>query len=240
MVFEGKSSGSFGVGATPMTYSEWHHVAVVRAGPTVSLFLDGRLEGTDTHSGTINGETLGIGARPNNSQCLIGYIDEVRISKIARWTSEFVPGVDHGACGPAVLTGRNDKNEQEIKLGEFDAKAIRIKFQTEYTNDQGLWSVRVPNHGTYHGAPSGMCFIHDSSTVGGAAVWISGGGSHETCRYCAELFDSAGTVSWGKATGSGGSCTTKHCIYWNGNNGSFTIDSANSSRGARVYCFMGG
>lgn len=78
------------------TDTNWHHLALVRNGVTITLYVDGISEGsvnmgTDTiyNSSTI----LCIGrAGEMNRYYFNGYLDELRISKgIARWTSNFTP-----------------------------------------------------------------------------------------------------------------------------------------------------
>ena len=74
----------------------WHHVAFVRSGSTLKLFIDGVQEGGDVAiTGSVNdsASVLAVGtegaytAAPWN-----GWIDEFRLSVgIARWTSSFTP-----------------------------------------------------------------------------------------------------------------------------------------------------
>ena len=68
----------------------------------VTMYLDGTAAGSETIAGTINGGKLGIGSRPDGSQCFKGYIDELRISNVARYVENFVPGQDHGVAGAAI------------------------------------------------------------------------------------------------------------------------------------------
>jgi hypothetical protein len=67
----------------------WYHVALVRNGTTWTHYINGTAYATTTSSQGLNGNesTLDIGAMvwwPYN-----GYIDEIRISNVARWTSNF-------------------------------------------------------------------------------------------------------------------------------------------------------
>lgn len=70
----------------------WHHIALVRSGTTITLWIDGSSYGTATDSSSYSGDTYYIGRNniftPRN---MVGYIDEVRISKYARYTSSFTP-----------------------------------------------------------------------------------------------------------------------------------------------------
>ncbi len=77
----------------------WHHLALVRTGNILRLFLDGVQEGGDVAiTGTVNDSTevLGVGCQGARTIDLWeGWIDEYRLSVgVARWTEDFtVPGI---------------------------------------------------------------------------------------------------------------------------------------------------
>jgi hypothetical protein len=84
------------LGVTAITTTGWHHVAFVRTGNNLKLFLDGVQEGSTTaFSSTINDSpnkfSVGtVGEFP--SLFWNGFIDEFRLSVgIARWTANFAP-----------------------------------------------------------------------------------------------------------------------------------------------------
>lgn len=73
---------------------EWVHRALVRSGNKLLYFTNGK----NTFTGSFNGSapyTKGYGCVLGNrigfSQPFSGYVDEFRISNIARWTSDFTP-----------------------------------------------------------------------------------------------------------------------------------------------------
>ena len=77
--------------------NNWHHYALVREGTStdqVKIYMDGVQRGTMTRSGNVNfsgdpgagGKYIGTDTGPNN---LTGYLDEIRISRTKRWTSNF-------------------------------------------------------------------------------------------------------------------------------------------------------
>jgi hypothetical protein len=73
---------------------QWYHIAVVRSGSSVSFFLDGVLQGSQSFSGSIASNTAYIGGVSSNSadNAFKGYIDEFRITNgVARYTSNFTP-----------------------------------------------------------------------------------------------------------------------------------------------------
>ena len=73
----------------------WYHIAAVRNGNVLRLYLDGQQQGADqAFTGTMPdlGAAFDIGRWSGDGIYLNGYIDELRISKgIARWTSNFTP-----------------------------------------------------------------------------------------------------------------------------------------------------
>lgn len=77
----------------------WYHLALVRNGSSLYLFIDGTLTSWSTTSTAISTSSVPnfsaaveIGGRSDTSQWLDGYLDEYRVSKgIARWTSSFTP-----------------------------------------------------------------------------------------------------------------------------------------------------
>ena len=77
----------------------WTHVAIVRESGTFKLFYNGNLEATrtanlniDTASGTTTFRDIRIGMGDVvNDNSYNGYVDEVRISSIARYSANFTP-----------------------------------------------------------------------------------------------------------------------------------------------------
>lgn len=72
----------------------WYHVAVVRNGTAMALYVDGTSIATGTDSTSIPGGTTGfhMGAVHTNNTGIDGWLDEFRISNgIARWTANFTP-----------------------------------------------------------------------------------------------------------------------------------------------------
>ena len=73
---------------------QWYHVALSRSGTSSKLFIDGTQAG-NTYSDSNNyvAGPLSLGTykwpTPSTASMLNGYIDEVRISKMARYTSNF-------------------------------------------------------------------------------------------------------------------------------------------------------
>jgi hypothetical protein len=75
--------------------TEWHHIAIVRYGNTMTIYIDGVASGTvDVTGVTVNnsGNKFAIGRTGEYaSGDFAGYIDSFRFSKgIARWTANFM------------------------------------------------------------------------------------------------------------------------------------------------------
>lgn len=85
-IFAGASIGT-------ITLNTWYHIAVVRKGNYFYGFINGMNTYTSsaiTSAIATNSYNVHIGTTGNGS-FLDGYIDEFRISNIARWTSNFTP-----------------------------------------------------------------------------------------------------------------------------------------------------
>jgi len=79
--------------------NEWHHVAYVRAGSTLSCYIDGISRGSvsnSTNLTTLAGGSTGgpfhIGGYSGGGN-MDAYIDEVRISNVARYSGSFAPPI---------------------------------------------------------------------------------------------------------------------------------------------------
>jgi len=99
LIFRSKSSGEEqAYYYYNWTYSTgvWHHIALVRNGSNLYLFIDGDSKTwTDIYT-AINTNTLpDVSAELKIGEYLNGWIDELRVSKgVARWTSNFTPPAD--------------------------------------------------------------------------------------------------------------------------------------------------
>lgn len=74
----------------------WYHIAIVRTGTTVRVFVDGTQLGADITAGSSLSTTDGVYVSAWNIATADGldggWFDEFRISKgVARWTSNFTP-----------------------------------------------------------------------------------------------------------------------------------------------------
>jgi hypothetical protein len=83
-------------GATTITQNAWHHVALVRNGSTINMFVDGAVDYTGSFTGSVfdGGAAVTLGAADAAAATwpFHGYIDDMRITTgYARYTSAFTP-----------------------------------------------------------------------------------------------------------------------------------------------------
>jgi len=91
------NSGDRITSATAYSLSTWYHVALVRSGSTITMYVDGTSVGTYTYATALTDKTAIVGTATDNRQTtnawkFNGYIDDLRItSNFARYTSTFTP-----------------------------------------------------------------------------------------------------------------------------------------------------
>jgi len=79
--------------ATSFTTGQWYHVVACRSGTTLRLFVNGTQAGsnvTDTTNWTSSGNAR-VGANSIGTQTVFGYIQDLRITRAARYTGNFTP-----------------------------------------------------------------------------------------------------------------------------------------------------
>lgn len=74
------------------TVGSWFHAAFVMSGGTATIYIDGTSGGTDSRTGDFAGASqLNIGISYSGNADWEGYIDEVRVSGVARYSGNFTP-----------------------------------------------------------------------------------------------------------------------------------------------------
>ena len=131
----------------------WHHLALVLSGGNLMFFIDGVQDGSPTALATnLSYQTtaLSIGAQVasrNSAYDFNGYIDEVRITKAARYTANFTrPSVPFVTSGPTISGTVKDSS------GNPTASIVRV-----YRRDTGALVTEVTSDGTT-GAYSAAAF----------------------------------------------------------------------------------
>ncbi|AIX17954.1 structural protein [Synechococcus phage ACG-2014b] len=122
-------------GAITLVADTWAHVAVVRDGTDMELFIDGASVGTGTDANTYTAKPIVIGSSYNNADAYEGYIDELRFSNVARYTAAFTPrtGIFQGDINTKLLLhfdGANGDTYSYDWSGSQD-----FTFGEEFNND---------------------------------------------------------------------------------------------------------
>jgi len=102
-----------------MTTNTWYHVAVSRRSGTLRLFVDGAIiaEVTGDASNLSTGAYVYIGTETNQGAYFNGFMDELRVSKVARYTSSFtVPSSPFSGTGtfPTPVDGKLAYNQDTL------------------------------------------------------------------------------------------------------------------------------
>lgn len=87
-------NGSFLTGSTTLSVDTWYHIAVVRSGSTITLFVNGQSDGSYNYTLSLYTYDTNVGSWRGYSpgRDFEGYIDDFRITKgVARYTSNFTP-----------------------------------------------------------------------------------------------------------------------------------------------------
>jgi hypothetical protein len=115
------------IGTTDLNLNTWYHIAGVYDGSTSKLYVDGVqvASGGPSTWTTATPNAFYIGRRWDDSAAVYysGYIDELRLSNVARYTANFTP---------STIAFKNDKNTK--LLVHFDG----IDGSTTFTDD-GAW-----------------------------------------------------------------------------------------------------
>jgi hypothetical protein len=127
---EASSNGSAGlslVTTTGVTVNAWNHVAVVRYGNVWTIYINGTAAGTLTNSLSLlnyNGGPM-IGGS-SNVYPFTGYMDEIRISNVARYTANFTTFGQDGGTIASPTNFTSDANTKLLIHGEAGAASGKV------------------------------------------------------------------------------------------------------------------
>ena len=74
-----------------LTSNTWTHIAAVRTGSTVKIYINGVERGSGTNTTNFSQSVAWIGRNAAGNTWTVGYIDELRVSSVARYTANFTP-----------------------------------------------------------------------------------------------------------------------------------------------------
>jgi len=211
---DGNSATQYEFGGD-VTINNWHHVAVVRNGSTVTCYLNGTALGTTGNIGssTIHAgySNLTVGYRGLSNQYFQGYIDDLRIIKgYALYTSNFV--------APTSAVGTT---------AEVTSTVVERKFLSSVWNSDDV-SEKMAD---------GTWIRNDESPSGAnpAGVVVQGAGLQDTNHrhYVAPNFTATTIKAWG-AGGGGSDYANK------GGGGGFTVAEYEIEPGTELTVQVGG
>jgi len=180
-------------GPTVTMTDAFHHVAVVRNGTSVTVYIDG-VGGTPVTVGTVSlfpSTFLWIGSY-GTGQYLNGYVDSVRLTKgVARYTANFTPPTVDFEAGPQV----------------FDADYDKVVLHCHFSGESGS-NTFIDQKGRAITPSSGVSTATNTSKFGGSSLASTDNG----IRYISTSGDNLGTsdftieffMLYGGATNSAG------------------------------------
>jgi hypothetical protein len=183
----------------------WYHVAVVKSSGTWYMFIDGISKTIGSYANPSDAlpnvsASINIGAAYSIHGGLVGYMDELRVSKgIARWTSNFTPStLPYGSAENFVLisnsvTADTTPSSARIVLFEEDVDAITLNTDLKaYVSRDGgttYTQVTLENEGYYavsknilagladiSGQPSGTSMKYKIETLNNKTLKLHGAG----------------------------------------------------------------
>ncbi len=164
-------------GTTGLAVGVWYHIALVRTAGTTKMYVNGVQEGGNTAAANGNltpgttAPTLGINGSSNP---YLGWIDEFRVSNVARWTSGFTPPTaqyanDNTKSQNVVYSEANDWFTPTTELGNTNCliHADGANGSTAIVDATGLRSWTVV------GSP---IISNTRSKFGGTSLYFAGSG----------------------------------------------------------------
>ena len=187
--------------------SGWVHLALVRSGTTLTIYINGVESGNTSYSTDVRGgNPVFIGSRFNLEGYFNGYIDELRITKgIARYTGNFTPSttqfldsagdanssvvVNSTATGFAIGTGGINGAQLAKAWVNFNGTgtvAIRDSYSVSSITDLDTGNYRVNFSSTFSTIPTVVASTSNEATNTNYGVNVN---SHTTSTvqiYCTE------------------------------------------------------
>ncbi len=139
VAYVGSTGVAYITGSTVMADYSWNHIAVTRSGNTMTLWVNGKSDGTASHSVNLTSSDLKIGTNRTGSSVFNGNITDFRIVKSAVYTANFDPPTAPltAITNTEVLTCTNKNNIWDTasstsitKTGNVTASNTERKFAT--------------------------------------------------------------------------------------------------------------
>ena len=149
---------SLGGATYPIPYNQWVHVAGVYDGSELRLYVDGNLIASEAFSGPISdsrNEDIVVNRHvwaSGSSSRLTGYLDELRISGVARYSDNFTPpafdfssddqtlGLWHFDSSTGLMLDDSDYGHHGTSSGTGSTSAVPYASYDTFDEPSYLWS----------------------------------------------------------------------------------------------------
>lgn len=180
------------------TVGPWYHIAIVRSGGGIKLFVDGTQLGGDVAVAATfydSPQALTIGAYLDGSRPFNGWMDEIRISKgTARWTSNFTPPT--AAYAPSTLITATPSGGITLGGSCVTTRAVTVAYAPSggITFGGSCASTRIV---TFTSTPTGGIVLGGPALVGPVKLTVRLlSGSTEIASWQHQLAGNQARVSW--------------------------------------------
>lgn len=120
-----------------ITRGSWQHIAVVRYNGTIKIYINGNLKATSASTSTVdystNGESVRIGDwdSSGSNQLQNAFVDEIRVSTTARYTTTFTPSTTAFTTDPyTTLLMHFEENARYDTSGSVSVNTLVKKLGT--------------------------------------------------------------------------------------------------------------
>jgi hypothetical protein len=154
-------------GASNLVVGTWYHVAISRSGTDTKLFLNGTQEGGSYSDSSNYGSTkpIRIGGDYAGSAITTGYVDDLRVSNTARYTTTFTApvGVLQGDADAKLLIHFDGTDGQTYTEDWSGGESLTTG--EEFNNDSILETTRAIGRHTYDGGTSSNAITITAGSV---------------------------------------------------------------------------
>ncbi len=249
-------------GSASLSAGAWSHVAFVRQSGVVSIYLNGTRIGSTSFSTSITGTNASIGLTQNNEHQFAGYIDDVRITRSARYTGATitVPTAAFPDVGPMsaptslAATGGNAQVSLTWTAPSYNGGSAITDYSVQFSSDSGsTWTTFSRTASTtasqvVTGLTNGTAYVFRvaginangtgtytaaSSSVTPASASVPGA---PTSLTFGATSCNTGYFYWTAPASNGGSAITGYRLRGSVNNyATFTAASSTSAGGSKQY-----
>lgn len=148
------SQGSLIITGGSLSANTWTHIAVTRNSSDVKLFIDGTQSGSTVTGNTVNfanhNSNFMLGVSGDGDKTFMGYLDEMRVSKIARYTADFTPATEQFENDANTLMLMHFDGPDGSTNTIFDDNGVQLTpsnlyFRQDYQSDKVYLAVPFSN-----------------------------------------------------------------------------------------------